>query len=74
MAIVKKFAKVGNSWGLVFDRSILELVDMRHDLPVRIEIGDDGESLVVRSISQGENKQFKFREALKEVNKRHVIY
>ena len=66
--MIKNLVKHGNSWALVIDRPILDLLKMNPESPV--EITTDGESIRVTSAASDDRKQ-KLREASKKVNKRY---
>ena len=66
--MIKNLIKHGNSWALVIDRPILDLLKMNPESPV--EITTDGESIRVTSAASDDRKQ-KLREASKKVNKRN---
>ena len=66
--MIKNLIKHGNSWALVIDRPILDLLKMNPESPV--EITTDGESIRVTSAASDDRKQ-KLREASKKVNKRY---
>ena len=65
--MIKNLVKHGNSWALVIDRPILDLLKMSPEHPV--EITTDGESIRVTPASSDDRKK-KLREASKNVNKR----
>lgn len=46
--MVKTLSAIGNSFGLIIDRPLLELLGISRDTP--LEIRTDGESLIVRPI------------------------
>ena len=50
MALRKKLAPIGNSLGLVLERSILDLLDIDRD--TTLEIRTDGDTLVIKPVRQ----------------------
>ena len=66
--MIKNLVKHGNSWALVIDRPILELLNMDPETPV--EISTDGQQLTVRSAPDDAHKE-KVRGASEKVNARH---
>ena len=70
--MIKTLTKHGNSYALVIDKPILDLLKIRPDTP--LEIVTDGKSLVV-SPSNGENDDIdddKFQESLDKINRRYA--
>jgi antitoxin component of MazEF toxin-antitoxin module len=63
--MIKTLTKHGNSYALVIDRPILELLKMRPDMPV--EISTDGQVLVVSPVRDAKRRA-KFEKALKDAN------
>jgi len=70
MAIIKKFIKLGKSSALVIDRSILELLNMSIDMPVKIILNEDAKSITIRSLTSEENHLVQFKAKLKAESKR----
>jgi antitoxin component of MazEF toxin-antitoxin module len=65
--MIKNLTKHGNSYALVIDKPILELLHVSPDTP--FEILTDGRSLVLTPVREtGDEK--KFQEALEDVHKR----
>jgi len=50
VALRKKLAPIGNSLGLVLERSILDLLDIDRD--TTLEIRTDGDTLVIKPVRQ----------------------
>ena len=70
--MIKTLTKHGNSYALVIDKPILDLLKIRPDTP--LEIVTDGKSLVV-SPSNGENEDIaddQFQESLDKINRRYA--
>ena len=70
--MIKTLTKHGNSYALVIDKPILDLLNIRPDTP--LEIVTDGKSLVV-SPTQEEDKDVrdeKFQEILERINRRYA--
>jgi antitoxin component of MazEF toxin-antitoxin module len=65
--MVKNLTKHGNSYALVIDKPILELLRITPDTP--FEIVTDGSCLVLAPI-RGRNEQKKFDAALESVHER----
>ena len=66
--MIKTLTRHGNSYALIIEKPILELLNMSGDTP--LEITTDGKALIVRPAPPalvGEN----FLAALEKVNKRH---
>ena len=66
--MIKNLVKHGNSWALVIDRPILELLKMRPEDPV--EITTDGISMTIAPVTQSEHKA-RVSEARKKINAKH---
>ena len=65
--MIKKLTKHGNSWALVIDKPVLELLNIAPDTP--LEITTDGQLLIVSPAKQPSRKK-KFASALEETNRR----
>jgi len=71
--MIKTLTKHGNSYALVIDKPILDLLKIRPDTP--LEIATDGKKLLVTP-SNGENEEERsgvseeFEQSLKKVNRR----
>ena len=69
MSILKKLTKHGNSYSLIIDKPILELIGI--DKTTLLEISTpDGESLLLRPIDEENEKEFD--QALNEVNRKYT--
>lgn len=55
--MIKKLAKIGNSFGLIIERPILELLHISQDTP--LEVSTDGESLIIRPAVKGRRKRIR---------------
>lgn len=66
--MIKRLTKHGNSLALVIDRGILELLDIGVETP--LSLTTDGHSLIVAP-APGAERRRRFREALKEGNRRY---
>jgi antitoxin component of MazEF toxin-antitoxin module len=65
--MVKSLTKHGNSYALVIDKPILELIRVSPDTP--FDIITDGQSLVLTPVRDARQEQ-KFEKALENVHKR----
>ena len=66
--MLKNFVKHGNSWALVVDRPILDLLKIDPERPV--ELTTDGASIRITPVADDSRKE-KLRKASKKVNARH---
>lgn len=66
--MIKNLTKHGNSYALVLDKPILELLNIGPDSPV--EITTDGKTLTVTPVTDPERRQ-KFEKAVKQTNRRY---
>lgn len=66
--MIKNFVKHGNSWALVIDRPILELLKIRPEDPV--EITTDGKNVLIAPAGKSEAKA-RVRAARKKVNAKY---
>jgi antitoxin component of MazEF toxin-antitoxin module len=46
LTVIKRLTVIGNSFGVIIDRPILELLKIERDTP--LEIRTDGEALIIR--------------------------
>jgi antitoxin component of MazEF toxin-antitoxin module len=65
--MIKKLTKHGNSWALVIDKPVLELLKIDPETP--LEIATDGRTLIVSPLEQPGRKK-KFEAALKKTNQK----
>jgi antitoxin MazE len=68
MSMVKTLKQIGNSYGVIIDKPILEILHITPETP--LEITTDGESLQIRPVRQ--RKRPALNESLAAVNKRHA--
>ena len=66
--MIKKLTKHGNSWALIIDKPVLELLKIAPDTP--LEISTDGQTLVV-SPARDTKRAEKFKAALQATNRRY---
>jgi antitoxin component of MazEF toxin-antitoxin module len=66
--MLKKLTKHGNSWALVIDKPVLELLKIDPEAP--LEVSTDGQTLIVAPVRSGE-RQRKFKAALARTNRRY---
>ncbi|HVT87258.1 MAG TPA: AbrB/MazE/SpoVT family DNA-binding domain-containing protein [Tepidisphaeraceae bacterium] len=66
--MVKKLTRHGNSYALVIDKPIMELLNISGETPLNLTT--DGQSLVVSPVVD-EAEEAKFRSAVKKVHKRY---
>ena len=66
--MVKTLTKHGNSYALVIDKAILDLLKIAPDTP--LEVATDGESLVVSPVRNPRRKE-KFEKALEATNRKY---
>ena len=68
MPMVKTLKQIGNSYGVIIDKPILEILHITPETP--LEITTDGESLQIRPVRP--RKRPALSESLAAVNKRHA--
>lgn len=66
--MIKNFVKHGNSWAIVIDRPILDLLKITPDQPV--ELSTDGKTMTIAPVSTADDKS-QIRAARKKVNARY---
>lgn len=66
--MLKKLTRHGNSWALVIDKPVLELLNIDPANP--LEITTDGQTLIVAPVSDS-RRRAKFEAALKKTNKKY---
>jgi antitoxin MazE len=66
--MIKKLTKHGNSWALIIDKPVLDLLKIEPD--TLLEISTDGQTLVV-SPARDAKREAKFKAALKATNRRY---
>ncbi len=67
--MLKNLVKHGNSWALVIDRPILDLLKIDPEQP--LEISTDGRSVIVVPAGTSEHKD-RVRAARKKINAKHA--
>ena len=65
--MVKTLKQIGNSYGVIIEKPILELLQITPETP--LEISTDGRSLQIRPLRQ--RKKPTLNESLAAVNRRH---
>lgn len=66
--MIKSLTKHGNSWALVIDRPILELLNI--DVETPLDISTDGQALIISPVRDEEHRK-KFQDALSSVNRKY---
>ena len=66
--MIKTLTRHGNSWALVIDKPVLELLKIDPEAP--LELSTDGQTLIVAPADTGKRKA-KFKAALEKTNKRY---
>ncbi|MDY7000664.1 MAG: AbrB/MazE/SpoVT family DNA-binding domain-containing protein [Thermodesulfobacteriota bacterium] len=66
--MIKSLTKHGNSWALVIDRPILELLNI--DVETPLDITTDGQALIISPVRDEERRK-KFQNALNSVNRKY---
>jgi antitoxin MazE len=66
--MIKNFVKHGNSWALVIDRPILDLLKISPDQPV--ELSTDGKTVTIAPVGASDDKK-KLRSAREKINARY---
>ncbi|MBX7065859.1 MAG: hypothetical protein K1X28_01380 [Parachlamydiales bacterium] len=69
MTVTKKLTKHGNSYALVIERPILELLGIDGDTLLQIST-PDGVSIVITPL-KAKNEKRRFSSALKKINKKY---
>lgn len=69
MTVTKKLTKHGNSYALIIERPILELLGIDTDTLLQIST-PDGSSIVITPLKNTAQKK-KFSSALRKINKRY---
>jgi antitoxin MazE len=67
--MIKNLTKHGNSYALIIDRPILELLQIDPDTPLSIET--DGKSLTIRPLDKSDQRQTRLQKSLEKVNDRY---
>lgn len=66
--MIKKMTKHGNSWAIVIDRSVLELLKISPSDP--LDVSTDGKCLIVSPINDPKRRQ-KLARALTKTNQKY---
>lgn len=66
--MIKTLTKHGNSYALVIDRAILDLLHIGPDSP--LEISTDGKTLIVSPVTDPKRRK-RFETALKKTNRKY---
>jgi antitoxin component of MazEF toxin-antitoxin module len=67
-AMIKKLTKHGNSYALIIDRGVMDLLQINEK--TALYVTTDGKNLIV-SPATSEKRSEKFESALQEVNQKH---
>ena len=67
--MVKTLTKHGNSWALVIDKAIMELLHIEPQSP--LEVTTDGKALVIAPITD-EKRRVKFEKILQKTNRQYA--
>jgi antitoxin MazE len=67
MSIRKKLAAVGNSYGIVIDKPILEILDIDRD--TELDVTTDGQRLIIEPVHESRKKRVS--KAHEKVMKKH---
>ena len=65
--MIKKLTKHGNSWALIIDKPVLELLNIDPEAP--LEVTTDGQTLIVSPAATPERRG-RFESALKKTNRK----
>jgi antitoxin component of MazEF toxin-antitoxin module len=65
--MIKKLTKHGNSWALVIDKPVLDLLKIDPEAP--LEVTTDGQMLII-SPAMARERRAKFQQALVKTNRR----
>ena len=66
--MIKTLTKHGNSWALIIDKPVMELLNIQPDTPLKIRT--DGQTLIIAPAAESPRRG-KFRGALDETNRRY---
>jgi antitoxin MazE len=65
--LTKKITKHGNSWAVVIDKPVLEMLKIDPTTP--LEIVTDGQNIIIKPQASAERRKQQFEEALAETNR-----
>ena len=68
--MIKKLTRHGNSWALVIDKPILDLLKLDPEAPV--QLSTNGQRLVVEAAALENNHTAKVKAASERIHKRHA--
>ena len=66
--MIKKLTTHGNSWALILEKGVLDLLKITPQTP--LEISTDGRNLIISPVGKAKRDKL-FRSALAKVNKNH---
>ena len=66
--MIKKLTKHGNSWALIIDKPVLDLLQIEPETP--LEIKTDGQTLIISPAVDAKRKA-KFTASLEKTNRRY---
>lgn len=66
--MIKKLTKHGNSWALIIDKPVLDLLKIGPETP--LEISTDGQTLLVTPAKPGKRHD-RFQSALEKTNRKY---
>ena len=69
MSLIKKLTKHGNSYSLIIDRVLIDLLGIDPSTPLEISTAD-GQSLLITPV-RDENRNKEFEEKLSKVNEKY---
>ena len=69
MALIKKLTKHGNSYSLIIDKALIELLGIDPSTPLEIST-TNGQSLLITPVHDEERKK-EFRKKLSKINKKY---
>jgi antitoxin MazE len=67
--MVKTLTKHGNSWALVIDKAIMELLHIKPESP--LEVTTDGKALVIAPVTD-DKRGTKFESVLQKTNRKYA--
>jgi len=67
--MIKNLTKHGNSYALIIDRPIMELLQIQPDTPLSLET--DGKSITIRPLGQADERRHNVLNSLEKVNRRY---
>jgi antitoxin component of MazEF toxin-antitoxin module len=67
--MIKNLTKHGNSYALIIDRPIMELLHIEPDTPLSLET--DGKSITIRPVLPGDERSQRLQDSLAKINGRY---